>query len=251
MKTAVALLKNAGAVNLQKDILLNKHAGKKFAPDLAIFDEFTGDFDEKQLNKLSSIPSGQSRDSTFVLTVMRYLYPDPWVLSNKSVTGKTRNKVKKPKLTPRKETLIRVMLKKRICAEKGCSDSAILQRLDRVHKLMKDAIAKIKPKDPTEATISNNQNAVNQVQPLPESRDNAIFHPPNFAHQHNFGNMYTQPWMQYNQQFFQPQHNIQPPSAQTHIAQTYTAQPHTFHMNQYPFQNHYPYPYPYPYPNQY
>lgn len=164
LKAAVALLKDAGAVNLQKDIQLRKHIGKKPAQnDTELFKELLGrgDLDLNQINKLRSIPAGKSRDSTFILTLMRFLYPNPDDLSNKSVTGRQRNNVKKPKLTPQKEKLIKSMLKERICAEKGCIDSDILQRLGRANKLMTDAITKIKPKSAEKTTSGNNQIAVN------------------------------------------------------------------------------------------
>lgn len=154
LKATIALLKNASSVNLEKDIQINKLLKTKSDNGVigaegskSLFEELKGEFNSQQLLKLRSISSGKSRDSTFVLQMMRFLYPDPSALSFKSVTGKMCNKIKKEKLTPRKVALIKTMLHQRILSEKGIEEILVSQRLGRVDKLICDAITKIKPKN--------------------------------------------------------------------------------------------------------
>lgn len=135
------LLKDAGSIILQKDVCIRKWSKEKYAPNdfeqpSDLFHEFNGEFNQQQLRQLRSIPSGKSRDSSFVLTVMRFFNPNSSVLSKKSGTGKKRNKVAKEELTPRKKTLITEMLKQRICSEAGLNDMSIFQRMERVNKLI-------------------------------------------------------------------------------------------------------------------
>lgn len=145
---SVSLLKSASSINLQKDIFIkklskDKNVTKDGEKSNNLFLEFNGHFNNDQLRQLRSIPSGKSRDSSFVLTLMRFLYPNTNVLSKKSATGKARNKMTKEKLTPHKKNLISDMLKERVSSENGLDDLTILQRMDNVNKLIKNAIENI------------------------------------------------------------------------------------------------------------
>lgn len=158
LSATVSLLKDASSINLQKDVCIKKLS--KITPNnsekpINLFDEFNGHFNDNQLKQLRSVPSGKSRDSSFVLALMRFLYPNASVLCKKSVTGKKRNKIAKEKLTPQKKTIIIDMLKERICSEKGVDDLSVLQRMKNVNRMIKNAIEKITMKK-SETEVSNN-----------------------------------------------------------------------------------------------
>lgn len=144
---SVTLLKNASALNLQKDIQIKELNHKLNNDDCQqeIFLDFANAFKKEQLAKLRSIPAGKSRDSTFVLTCMRFMYPDPTVLSNRSVLGR-RYKTKHQQLTPSKLQIIREILSQRISSERGIDALCVTERLKKVNKMITDAISKIKPK---------------------------------------------------------------------------------------------------------
>lgn len=151
LKASVGLLKNVNTINMSKDIQID-HLNKKLkytsSPALSnedqLFKEFSSIFDQNQLKNLRSISSGKSKDSTFVMMAMRFLYPDPTVLNNRSVTGKMRNKIKKTKMTPRKMEIITKMMSQRVNSERGIDSMLVSQRIERIKKLVRDAISKLK-----------------------------------------------------------------------------------------------------------
>lgn len=182
----MALIKEASAINLNKDIKienLTKQLKKtSLDPPLkfdaidsplkfdakengnqTLFSEFDGVFSKQQLKKLRSIPSGKKKDSTFVLACMRFLYPDTNILKNRSVTGRTFKKEKKREMTPTKVKFITKILNERLVSENGLDQ---FDRLERVNKLMKDAIMKLKPSKQMPIEIEPNDNQVVAAQPI-------------------------------------------------------------------------------------
>lgn len=157
LKMSMTLVKEASVINLSKDVqidnltkqlkktTLNSQCESKTNECQSQFSEFSGVFSDQQLRKLRSIKSGKTKDSTFILQCVRFLYPDPSVLSDRSVTGKTFNKQKKREMTPTKIHIITKMLNQRLQSEENLSESDAFQRLGRVKRLTKDAIMKLKP----------------------------------------------------------------------------------------------------------
>lgn len=151
-KRAVALLKEAGAVNLNKDFHISELNKKlqsvefetKQTGDAQLFDTFAHYFSQQQLKKLRSITSGQTKDSTLVLTCMKFLYPNKNVLRNKSVDGNKYKGQKKDQLTPLKVKIISNMLSERLSNEKGLDSFSASMRFNRVKVLIKNAINKLK-----------------------------------------------------------------------------------------------------------
>lgn len=107
LKKSVASIKNAGEINLKKDFQIDllmtklkatcideKNNTQADPANQSLFAEFSNIFAEKDLIILRSISSGKSRDSTFVLKCVEFLYRDHSVLQNMTVTGKCRNKKK-------------------------------------------------------------------------------------------------------------------------------------------------------------
>lgn len=153
LKKAMTLLKEAGAVNLNKDFHINelnkKLQNAQFEQNQpkndSLFSSFVRHFTHQQLKKLRSITSGQAKDSTFVLTCMRFLYPNRNALNNKSVDGQ-KYKGKKQAMTPQKVKMISDMLSERLNSENGLDSISALKRFERVKKLIKNAINKLKVK---------------------------------------------------------------------------------------------------------
>lgn len=148
LKKSVAYIKDFNAINLSKDIEIEKLTKKLETASLnthqSLFSEFDN-FDEDELKVLRSIKSGISQDSTFVLKCMRFLYPNPAVLNDVSVTGKQYRKQRKEKLCEKNVNIITAMLRQRINSE-DVDQMTTLKRLGRMNKLIRDAITKIRPK---------------------------------------------------------------------------------------------------------
>lgn len=192
LKTSVGLLKNVNSINMNKDIQIDRLNQKlKYLPSTEttelLFSNHEDIFDKPQLRQLRSIASGKSKDSTFVMAVMRFLYPDTKVLGNRSVTGKMRNKIKKKQMTPRKIEIVTDMLIQRINSEKGITAMSVSQRMDRVKKLMRDAITKLKKvcsKKPSGAPVLSDsfahesQPKENALNPNDETAPSQQDHPP-------------------------------------------------------------------------
>lgn len=190
LSASVSLLKDASSINMQKDICIKNLSKTKTTPNDSekpnnLFDEFKGHFDLTQLKQLRSVPSGKSRGSSFVLAVMRFLYPNPSVLSQKSVTGKARNKTAKEKMTPHKKTIITEMLKQRL--ENGVDDFSIFQRMEKVNRLIRNAMEKmVAKKSQTELStkkIERNENTatVNTTEIEPWNNQNTVHFNLNFG----------------------------------------------------------------------
>lgn len=151
LKKSVAFIREFEAVSLTKDIQIENLSkklesaslnSKVIEKDEQLFSEFSDDFYPEQLKDLRSVKSGLSRDSTFVLKCMRFLYPNPAVLNNVSLTGKLYKNQRKEKMCAKNVDIIRRMLQKRISSE-GVEAPVILQRMRRMNKLVRDAITKI------------------------------------------------------------------------------------------------------------
>lgn len=78
-------------INMNKDIQIEKLCKKlqcvtfdseRDKQNPTLFTEYSGIFTETQLKKLRSFKSGKSTDSTFILNIMRFLYPELSVLNN-------------------------------------------------------------------------------------------------------------------------------------------------------------------------
>lgn len=157
LKMSMTLVKNAAITNLSKDAQIEKltkqfqkttispQSDPKTIKCQSQFSEFSGVFSDHQLKKLRSIKSGKTKDSKFILECMRFLYPDPTVLNDRSVTGKAFNKQKKCELTPTKINIMKKILNQRLESEEDLSEYDAFIRLERVNKLMKDAIGKLRP----------------------------------------------------------------------------------------------------------
>lgn len=176
LKKSVAIIKEAGTINLNKDIQMDKLMKRFQTTSISsgvqpkLFTEFNGLFDNEQLRKLRSISSGKSKDSNFVLNCMRYLYPHPSVLENRSVTGRQFKKMKKAELTPEKVRVVTRMLAERLNSEEGIDDSTVSQRLHNVKTLIRYAITKLRQsKAPVQSNIQaerpfNESNETDNVQ---------------------------------------------------------------------------------------
>lgn len=154
LKKTIALLNQAGAVNLSKDIhiaqlnrqIKNSQFELNNANKNELFHRFDGIFQKSELNKLRSIRAGKPADSTFVLTCVGYLYPNPETLRNKSVDGNFYRKQKKQKMTPSKVKIITEMLNERLSSEKGLDMNNASVRFNHIKNLIKNAIHKITKK---------------------------------------------------------------------------------------------------------
>lgn len=192
LKTFVGLLKNVNSINMNKDIQIDRLNQKlKYLPSTQttelLFSNHEDIFDKQQLRQLRSISSGKSKDSTFVMAVMRFLYPDTKVLGNRSVTGKMRNKIKQKQMAPRKIEIVTDMLIQRVNSEKGITSMSVSQRIDRVKKLMRDAITKLRnvcsKKQSSVSVLSDSsahesQPKDNALNPNDETASSQQYHPP-------------------------------------------------------------------------
>lgn len=149
LKKAVMLINEFNAINLNKDIEIVRLSKKVEAVSLecrndqSLFSEFKNTFSEIQLKELRSVPSGISRDSTFVLKCMRFLYTDPSVLLHISMTGKPFKQQKKEKMCEKNVDVIKKILNQRIASEEIDLINVSI-RLGRLSKLIRDAIDTIR-----------------------------------------------------------------------------------------------------------
>lgn len=103
----------SNAVNLDKDIkidLLVKEKAQKDGKNEAtidnnvLFKNFEHSFNERELAQLRSIPNVKSRDSSFILQVLRFIYKnDLSILNLRTASSNVTNK--KP-ITPQKKNII-------------------------------------------------------------------------------------------------------------------------------------------------
>lgn len=167
------MIKEFSTLNLKKDIEIEALSRQLSTVSIdssdTLFIEFDSIFKKEQLKQLRSIPSGKSRDSTFVLTCMRFLYPNQIDLLNISVTGRKAKNEKKEKMCQENIEILKKMLKQRLLSEDSLDALSISKRMKNVNKLIKDAIYKIKaPK--SQAKKSNT--AMN----MPELASNGVIH---------------------------------------------------------------------------
>lgn len=114
--------------------------------------EFAGIFNDNQLKALRAIENAVSKDSTFILAILRFLYEDELdKLSNLSLKGKTKNKLPDEKLN-----IIKQMFDIRLRIALNTENTAdIKDRSSRLNKLLTAAIRN--------AAISNQKNNANQA----------------------------------------------------------------------------------------
>lgn len=103
LKKSVAFIREFEAISLTKDIQIEKLSRQLErvsldSKDEHLFSEFSDNFNPAQLKELRSVKSGLSKDSTFVLKCMRFLYPNPIVLNSVSLTGKPWKQKRKEKM---------------------------------------------------------------------------------------------------------------------------------------------------------
>lgn len=150
LKKSVSLIKEINNLNLKKDIEIESLTRQistmsiNSRPSDTLFSEFSSIFQNEQLNKLRSIRSGKSKDSTFVLTCMRFLYPNKNDLMHISVTGKKAKNEKKQKMSQENIEIVKKMLKQRLLSEESLDVLSVSERMKNINKLMKDAIYKIR-----------------------------------------------------------------------------------------------------------
>lgn len=148
LKKSVAFINDFKTINLSKDIEIEKLTKQLELASLdtnsTLFSEFDN-FNQDQLKGLRSVKSGFSRDSSFVLMAMRFLYPNPAVLNDISVTGKLYKKQRKEKMSEKHLNIVTSLLRERINSEE-VDQISTLKRLRRVNKLIRDAIIKMRPK---------------------------------------------------------------------------------------------------------
>lgn len=190
LKKAMALLKDAGVINLNKDIHIEQlnrkvknahytptHAHQKESSLDNSFSQFRNVFDKFQLKKLRSISAGKSSDSTFVLTCVRFLYPNPNALINKSVDGRSYKKQHNSRMTPKKVEIVTDMLNERLSSEEGVDALSASERFNRVKKLIKDAIFKItKPLKETALKSTHTAETKNAIEMIHHSSSYRIEH---------------------------------------------------------------------------
>lgn len=108
------------------------------------FVKFSEKFRDSQLAQLRSIGPTIRDDSTFITTLMKFLYNGKFdTLMNKSVSGRGRTKAeKKEKITPEKNSLMTEMFSERI-NEVTTDINDRNNRIKHFNKYIKDAIANI------------------------------------------------------------------------------------------------------------
>lgn len=149
LKKSVALIKEFSNLNLKKDIeieALTRQISKVKIDSQrsdTLFSEFSSIFQKLQLNELRSIPSGKSKDSTFVLACMRFLYPNKNDLKNISLTGKMVKNERRQKMSQENIEIVTKMLNQRLLSEELLDELSISKRMKNINKLIKDAIYKI------------------------------------------------------------------------------------------------------------
>lgn len=120
------------------------------------FSKFLGEFNDSQMAQLRSLGPTIRDDSTFVSSVMRFLYSERLdCLKNKSVSGRGRTKEeKKEQLTPHKKTVLDEMFGERINCLTSNKDE-IINRKKNLNKYVKDAISNINRSEQSKKTHTN------------------------------------------------------------------------------------------------
>lgn len=179
LKKSVALIKEISSISVTKDIEIERLT--KQLQNIKIcttqpenqFTEFSAIFTNDQLKTLRSIKSGKPKDSTFILSCVRFLYPDKSVLNHISLTGKKFNKQKKEKMSTDHVEIITKMFRQRITSE-GTDQLSTVKRMSNINKLIRDAITKLRPKN-----CQSNTKAIHSI-PHQANSDttNSYFCPP-------------------------------------------------------------------------
>lgn len=141
-------IKKSSEIHLEKDIKiaqLQKQLKEVNGPiSLILFERFENNFNKAEMKMIRSIRSGQSRDSSFVLCIMKAHYKDNEIqkLYERSVTGKKQKGKTKNAITPPKKNIIEQMLKERLASEVEDNDETI-KRLAALNRLIRHSIVNI------------------------------------------------------------------------------------------------------------
>lgn len=110
-----------------------------------LFESFNDVFDAEQLNKLKSISKTDRSDSTFVCTVIKYLYAENLEsIGNKTACGRNKkNHDNKEMMTPTKKKVVQDIYSERLCDIAVNLDER-QKRENKLNRLIKDAFANIK-----------------------------------------------------------------------------------------------------------
>lgn len=209
-------IKKSSEIHLEKDIKiaqLQKQLKEVNGPiSLILFERFENNFNKAEMKMIRSIRSGQSRDSSFVLCIMKAHYKDNEIqkLYERSVTGKKQKGKTKNAITPPKKNIIEQMLKERLASEVEDNDETI-KRLAALNRLIRHSIVNILKR--LKQSKNTNHQAIHKVF---NSASHTIQSYPQTNHAHNF----------------------QTPNSAAHTIQPYSAQ---YSQSYSPDNNHRPY----------
>lgn len=146
------MLRTALQVNLQKDLKLQHMENKLTANGIKIdsndfvagdFDRFVKIFTEKELSSLRGLPISQSSDSSFLRSILNYLYKDNLaMLSEKTVIGRSADSVS---ISPEKLVIMQTIFNERIDGL-GLDEDANEKRKKRFNAVVSKIIGKIRTK---------------------------------------------------------------------------------------------------------
>lgn len=172
LRNAKMLLKKTGALNLQKDLQIQqlKDQLRALQPedvgDTNHLSNPEGKFTTDDLKIIRSVGPGASKDSNFVLKVMRALYngAEKTKLHERSAAGKKHKGAIKSGITPEKRKIVEEMLLKRISNEVGIEEAEFEKRFKLLNRFMRSAIHNIK-------TSLRKENNPENIEPHNEPED--------------------------------------------------------------------------------
>lgn len=92
LKTAKNLLRKSSDLNLEKDLRIQQilnHNSKAINECPVLFENYSNSFDDLEMIGIRSIGPGINKDSTFICSIMKYLYKnEPEKIGDRSATGK-------------------------------------------------------------------------------------------------------------------------------------------------------------------
>lgn len=150
--TAKALLRKSTSINMDKDVEIKMLTSKKNREMKSdhLFEEFSSNFDKKELTTIRSVLPGQKNDSRFILNIMRFLYKgdERAKLQNRSAAGRKHNGEKKAELSFEKKSILKTMFEQRVNDECPESIESIdtkehSNRIKNLNKLIRSAIHNI------------------------------------------------------------------------------------------------------------
>lgn len=113
-KSLKHLLSKCTKVNLEKDLKIEKLTHQREESDVSpmIFGKYEDIFEDKELTTLRSIPFTKSKDSSFILQVIRLLYKNNLdALKSRTTASKTADK---SPITPEKKAVIKDLYDERL-----------------------------------------------------------------------------------------------------------------------------------------